>query len=54
MTERKGASVFQLRSRLEIREGDFLLLLGETEAVPVEPKAFRVLIYLLRNPGRGN
>jgi DNA-binding winged helix-turn-helix (wHTH) protein len=36
---------------IEVREGDFLLIRAN-EAVPVEPKAFHVLIYLLRNPGR--
>ena len=36
---------------IEVRHGEFLLIKG-TEAVPVEPKAFHVLIYLLQNPGR--
>jgi Tol biopolymer transport system component/DNA-binding winged helix-turn-helix (wHTH) protein len=35
----------------QIREGEFLLIKAD-EAAPVEPKAFRVLLYLLRNPGR--
>jgi Tol biopolymer transport system component/DNA-binding winged helix-turn-helix (wHTH) protein len=35
----------------EVREEEFLLIRGG-EAVPVEPKVFRVLLYLLRNPGR--
>jgi DNA-binding winged helix-turn-helix (wHTH) protein/Tol biopolymer transport system component len=44
------SSVFKFED-VEVREGEFLLIKG-TEAVPVEPKAFRVLIYLLQNPGR--
>jgi len=35
----------------EVREGEFLLIKGDA-GVPVEPKAFRVLLFLLRNPGR--
>ena len=35
----------------EVREREFLLIKA-SEAVPVEPKAFRVLLFLLRNPGR--
>ena len=36
---------------IEVREREFVLVkIGET--VPVEPKAFRVLLFLLRNPGR--
>src|ERR1700751_1622109 len=35
----------------EVREEEFVLIRGG-EAVPVEPKVFRVLLYLLRNPGR--
>jgi TolB-like protein/DNA-binding winged helix-turn-helix (wHTH) protein/Flp pilus assembly protein TadD len=36
---------------IEVTEREFLLVkIGET--VPVEPKAFRVLLFLLRNPGR--
>jgi DNA-binding winged helix-turn-helix (wHTH) protein len=35
----------------EVREEEFLLIKGG-EPAPVEPKAFRVLLYLLRNPGR--
>jgi len=34
-----------------VSEHEFLLVKA-TEAVPVEPKAFRVLLFLLRNPGR--
>ena len=49
MTGHKS-SVFSFGD-IEVREGEFLLI-RETEAVPVEPKAFRVLIYLLQNPGR--
>ena len=49
MTGHKS-SVFSFED-IEVREGEFLLIRA-TEAVPVEPKAFRVLIYLLQNPGR--
>ena len=35
----------------EVREREFLLIKAG-ESVPVEPKAFRVLLFLLRNPGR--
>jgi Tol biopolymer transport system component/DNA-binding winged helix-turn-helix (wHTH) protein len=35
----------------EVREREFLLIRAG-EAVPVEPKAFRVLLFLLRNRGR--
>src|SRR5450631_3067300 len=35
----------------EVREREFLLIKAR-EPVPLEPKAFRVLIFLLRNPGR--
>jgi Tol biopolymer transport system component/DNA-binding winged helix-turn-helix (wHTH) protein len=36
---------------IEVREREFLLLRAG-RVVPVEPKAFRVLLFLLRNPGR--
>jgi DNA-binding winged helix-turn-helix (wHTH) protein/Tol biopolymer transport system component len=36
---------------IEVRECEFLLVKGG-KALPVEPKAFRVLLYLLRNPQR--
>jgi eukaryotic-like serine/threonine-protein kinase len=36
---------------IEVREREFLLIRAG-EAVPVEPKAFRVLLFLLRNPAR--
>ena len=49
MTGRKS-SVFSFGD-VKVREGEFLLVRA-TEAFPVEPKAFRVLIYLLQNPGR--
>jgi Tol biopolymer transport system component/DNA-binding winged helix-turn-helix (wHTH) protein len=42
--------VFRLGD-FEVREREFLLIKGGV-AVPVEPKAFRVLLFLLRNPGR--
>ena len=49
MTERK-CSVYRF-SDVEVHEGDFRLKrAGET--LTVEPKVFRVLLYLLRNPGR--
>jgi len=35
----------------EVREQEFLLIKG-SESIPVEPKAFRVLLFLLRNAGR--
>ena len=35
----------------EVKEHEFLLI-RNGEAQPVEPKAFRVLLFLLRNPGR--
>jgi DNA-binding winged helix-turn-helix (wHTH) protein len=35
----------------EVRPGEWLLL-KTGNAVPIEPKTFRVLVYLLRNPGR--
>ncbi len=35
----------------EVREEEFLLI-RDSGGVPVEPKAFRVLLFLLRNPGR--
>ena len=35
----------------EVKEHEFLLI-RDGEAQPVEPKAFRVLLFLLRNPGR--
>jgi DNA-binding winged helix-turn-helix (wHTH) protein/Tol biopolymer transport system component len=44
------SSVFRFEG-VEVHDGEFLLKRG-TEVVPVEPKAFRVLIYLLQNPGR--
>ena len=34
---------------VEVREREFALIKGG-EALPVEPKAFRVLLILLRNP----
>lgn len=36
---------------VEVREREFLLIKGG-ERLSVEPKAFRVLLFLLRNPGR--
>jgi len=36
---------------VEVREREFLLVKGG-KALPVEPKAFRVLLFLLRNPKR--
>jgi DNA-binding winged helix-turn-helix (wHTH) protein/Tol biopolymer transport system component len=36
---------------IEVREREFLLV-KDGEAQPVEPKAFRVLLFLLRNPKR--
>lgn len=49
MTERK-CFVFKFAD-VEVREREFLLIKAG-ERVPIEPKAFRVLLYLLRNPGR--
>lgn len=49
MKERK-CSVFRF-SDVEVDEREFQLKRAG-EALPVEPKAFRVLIHLLRNPGR--
>jgi Tol biopolymer transport system component/DNA-binding winged helix-turn-helix (wHTH) protein len=49
MTEKKGL-VFRF-AEFEVHEGEFCLIRGG-ETIPVEPKAFRVLIYLLRNPHR--
>jgi DNA-binding winged helix-turn-helix (wHTH) protein len=49
VTEQKS-HVFRFGD-IEVREREFLLMRGG-EVVPVEPKAFRVLLFLLRNPGR--
>lgn len=49
MTESK-CSVFRF-SNVEVHERE-LQLKRAGEALPIEPKAFRVLIHLLRNPGR--
>ncbi len=49
MTERK-CFVFRFAD-VEVREREFLLIKAD-ERIPVEPKAFRVLLCLLRNPGR--
>src|SRR6201987_6538597 len=49
MTEH-GPLVFRFDD-VEVREREFLLIKGG-EAASVEPKAFRVLLFLLRNPGR--
>src|SRR5215469_7873534 len=49
MTERK-CLVFNFAD-IEVREREFLLIKGG-ERLPVEPTAFRVLLFLLRNPGR--
>ena len=43
-------SVFRFED-IEVREREFLLVKGG-RALPVEPKAFRVLLFLLRNPKR--
>jgi DNA-binding winged helix-turn-helix (wHTH) protein/Tol biopolymer transport system component len=43
-------SVFRFED-FEVREREFLLVKGG-ESLPVEPKAFRVLVFLLRNPKR--
>ena len=49
MRERK-CFVFKFAD-VEVREREFLLIKGG-ERLSVEPKAFRVLLFLLRNPGR--
>jgi len=49
MTERK-CFIFRFAD-IEVREREYLLI-KEGERVPVEPKAFRVLLFLVRNPGR--
>lgn len=49
MTERKGF-VFKFAD-VEVREREFLLIKAG-ERIAIEPKAFRVLLFLLRNPGR--
>jgi Tol biopolymer transport system component/DNA-binding winged helix-turn-helix (wHTH) protein len=49
MTEQKGL-IFRF-GEFEVREGEFCLTRGE-ETIPVEPKAYRVLLHLLRNPHR--
>ena len=49
MTKQKGL-IFRF-GEFEVREGEFCLIRGE-ETIPVEPKAYRVLLYLLRNPHR--
>ena len=49
MTDHKSF-VFRF-GEFEVREREFLLIKAGG-AVPVEPKAFRVLLFLLRNPGR--
>jgi DNA-binding winged helix-turn-helix (wHTH) protein len=49
MTDRK-CFVFRFAD-VEVREREFLLIKAG-ERIPVEPKAFRVLLYMLRNPGR--
>jgi DNA-binding winged helix-turn-helix (wHTH) protein len=43
-------SVFRF-GEFEVKEREFRLIKGG-EAMPVEPKAFRVLLFLLQNPGR--
>jgi DNA-binding winged helix-turn-helix (wHTH) protein/Tol biopolymer transport system component len=43
-------SVFKFED-IEVREREFLLV-KRGKALPVEPKAFRVLLFLLRNPRR--
>jgi Tol biopolymer transport system component/DNA-binding winged helix-turn-helix (wHTH) protein len=45
-----NSSVFRF-SGVEVRESE-LHIRRDGEVLPVEPKAFRVLVYLLRNPGR--
>ena len=47
MTDHKF-SVFKFED-IEVREREFLLVKGG-KALPMEPKAFRVLLFLLRNP----
>ena len=47
MTDHKF-SVFKFED-IEVREREFLLVKGG-KALPAEPKAFRVLLFLLRNP----
>ena len=49
MTEQKGL-IFRF-GEFEVREREFCLFRGG-EMIPVEPKAFRVLLHLLRNPHR--
>jgi Tol biopolymer transport system component/DNA-binding winged helix-turn-helix (wHTH) protein len=49
VTER-NRSVYRF-AEFEAREGEFCLVKGNA-SIPVEPKAFRVLLYLLRNPHR--
>ena len=49
MTDHKSF-VFRF-GEFEVKEREFLLIKAGG-AVPVEPKAFRVLLFLLRNPGR--
>lgn len=44
-------SVVFLCNGIEIREQEFSIV-KDGEALPVEPRAFRVLLYLLRNPQR--
>jgi Tol biopolymer transport system component/DNA-binding winged helix-turn-helix (wHTH) protein len=49
MTEQKGP-IFRF-AEFEVRSAEFCLTRGG-ETIPVEPKAFRLLLYLLRNPQR--
>ncbi|HEY2471260.1 MAG TPA: winged helix-turn-helix domain-containing protein [Terracidiphilus sp.] len=49
VTELKS-SIFNF-GEFQAREDEFLLI-RSGDAVPVEPKVFRVLLFLLRNPGR--
>ncbi len=49
MTEQKGC-IFRF-GEFEVREGEFCLF-RDGQTIPVEPKAFRVLLHLLRNPQR--
>jgi Tol biopolymer transport system component/DNA-binding winged helix-turn-helix (wHTH) protein len=49
MTAHKG-TIFRF-AEFEVHQGEFCLIRGG-EAIPVEPKAFRVLLYLLDNPHR--
>ena len=44
------ALVFEFRD-FQVRQREFRLIKAG-ESVPVEPKAFRVLLFLLNNPGR--